>query len=141
MKFLKIFAVVLAVCLLGAAFVSCDARRYSEDDTVVIVTEGSGVDVNLLIKEGSTTKYEGKVTCNGKLGNAIELFCAREFEEDIQVFDANGMLSAIGELKAGDGKYWTAYYEDQGQDKAFESIRDQEIKASNQIRTVVIVLE
>lgn len=140
MKLLKIFAVVLAVCLLGAAFVSCDARRYS-DETVVIVTEGSGVDVNLLIKDGSTTMYEGKITCNGKLGNAIELFCAREFEEDIQVFDENGMLSAIGELKAGDGKYWKAYYDDEGQDKAFESIRDQEIKASNKIRTVVIVLE
>lgn len=138
MKFLKIFAVVLAVCLLGVAFVSCDARRYSEDDTVVIVTEGSGVEVNLLIKDGSTTKYEGNVTCNGKLGNAIELFCAREFEEDIQVFDANGMLSAIGELKAGDGKYWIAYYEDQGQDKAFESIRDQELRAG---KTVVIVLD
>ncbi len=137
MKFLKIFALVMAVCLLGAAFVSCDPRRNS-DETVVLDTQASGVEINLVIKDGNTTKYEGKVTCNGKLGNAIELFCAGEFEEDIQVFDDTGLLSAIGELKSGDGKHWKAYYEDQGQDQAFESIRDQEVRAG---KTVVIVLD
>jgi hypothetical protein len=137
MKFLKIFAVVMAVCLLGAAFVSCDTRRWN-DDTVVIETQASGVEVTLVIKDGSKTEYEGKVVCNGKLGNAIELFCAGEFEEEIQVFDSTGLLSTIGELKAGDGKHWKAYYEDQGQEKAFESIKDQEVKAG---KTIVVVLD
>ena len=138
MKFLKIFAVIMAVCLLGAAFVSCDARRWDEDNTVMIETEASGVEVKLVIKDGNTTKYDGTVTCNGTLGNAIELFCAGEFEEEIQVFDATGLVYAIGELKAGEGRYWKAYYEDQGQEKAFESIKDQTVRAG---KTVVIVLD
>ena len=138
MKFLKIFAVIMAVCLLGAAFVSCDARRWS-DDTVVIETQASGVEVKLIIKDGNTTKYEGKVTCDGTLGNAIELFCAGEFDEEIQVFnDETDLLIAIGELKAGDGRYWKAYYEEQGQDKAFESIRTQTVRSG---KTIVIVLD
>ena len=138
MKFLKIFAVIMAVCLLGAAFVSCDTRRWS-DDTVMIETQASGVEVKLVIKDGNITKYEGTVTCNGTLGNAIELFCAGELEEEVQVFDATtGLVYAIGELKAGDGRYWKAYYEDQGQEKAFESIKDQTVRAG---KTIVIVLD
>ena len=138
MKFLKIFAVLMAVCLLGTAFVACDTRRFDDNNTVEIETQAAGVEVNLIVKDGSKTEYEGKVVCNGKLGNAIELFCAGEFEEEIQVFDATGLLYAIGNLKAGEGKYWKAYYEDEGQEKAFASIKDQEVKNG---KTVVIVLD
>jgi hypothetical protein len=74
----------------------------------------------------------------GTLGDAIEMFCAGEFEEEITCFDENGILKTIGELTAGDGKRWKAYYEDEGQSKAFESIKDQTLAEG---KTVVIVLE
>ena len=98
----------------------------------------AAIKVNLIIKEGSTTKYEGETSCNGTLGDAIEMFCAGEFEEEITCFDENGILKTIGELTAGDGKRWKAYYEDEGQSKAFESIKDQALAEG---KTVIIVLE
>ena len=137
MKYLKIFAVLMAACLLGAALVSCNFERYT--DTVVLETEPAGVEVTLIIKDGSKEMYSGTVVCNGKLGNAIELFCAGEFEEEFEVFNSQTkMLTTIGELTAGDGKSWIAYYDTEGQEKAFESIRDQEVKDG---KTIVVVLQ
>ena len=54
------------------------------------------------------------------------------------MFNSTGLLSAIVDLKAGDGKSFKAYYEDEGQSKAFESIKTQELTEG---KTVVIVLE
>ena len=68
-------------------------------------------------------------------GNAIEVFCAGEFEEEFEVFNSNDLLTTIGELT---GSNWKAYYEDEGQSKAFESIKDQTLAEG---KTVVIVLE
>ena len=136
MKLLKILAVIMAVCLLGSAFIACDSGDKTEDTTEATVTVA--IKVNLIIKEGSTTKYQGETSCNGTLGDAIEMFCAGEFEEEITCFDENGILKTIGELTAGDGKRWKAYYEDEGQSKAFESIKDQALAEG---KTVVIVLE
>ena len=137
MKLLKILAVIMAVCLLGAAFIACDGGK-SEETTAAETTAKTTVEVTLIIKDGSSTKYEGTTICNGTLGHAIEMFCAGEFEEEITCFDENGILKTIGELTAGDGKRWKAYYEDEGQSKAFESIKDQALAEG---KTVVIVLE
>ena len=136
MKLLKILAVIMAICLLGTAFIACDKGGETEETTVA--EQKVSITVNLVIKEGATTKYEGSTTCDGTLGNAIEMFCAGEFEEEITCFDENGILKTIGELTAGDGKRWKAYYEDEGQSKAFESIKDQALAEG---KTVVIVLE
>jgi hypothetical protein len=137
MKLIKILAIVLSLCLLSCVFIACDSG-----DTTTETTAGDApattIKVKLIIKDGSTTKWEEEVTCNGTLGNAIEMFCAGEFEEDIEVFNSTGLLAAIGDLKAGDGKSFKAYYEDEGQSKAFESIKTQELKDG---KTVVIVLE
>ena len=137
MKLLKILAIAMAICLLGAAFIACDSGAAGET-TAAETTANTKVEVTLIIKEGSSTKYQGSTTCNGTLGNAIEMFCAGEFEEEFEIFNDMGLLAAIGELKAGDGKSFKAYYEDEGQSKAFESIKDQALENG---RTVVIVLE
>ena len=137
MKLIKILAIVLSLCLLSCAFIACDSG-----DTDAETTAGDAatttIKVNLIIKDGSTTKWEEEVTCNGTLGNAIEMFCAGEFEEEFEVFNSTGLLAAIGDLKAGDGKSFKAYYEDEGQSKAFESIQTQQLVEG---KTVVIVLE
>ena len=135
MKLLKILAVIMALCMLGSAFIACDSGKGGEETTAAETTAKTSIEVKLIIKDGSTTKYEGTTTCDGTLGNAIEMFCAGEFEDEFEIFDpATGLLVTIGELT---GTGWTAYYEDQGQSKAFESIKDQTLEAG---KTVVIVL-
>ncbi len=95
--------------------------------------------VNLVIKDGSTTVYEGDTLCDGTLGDAIENFCTDYFEEEIVCFDENDILKTIGELTAADGKRWKAWYEEEeGQSKAFESIKTQPLLDG---KTVVICLE
>ena len=138
MKLLKIMAVIMAVCLLGAAFIACDNGSKPEETTAGETTATTTIEVTLIIKDGSTTKYEGSTKCNGTLGDAIEMFCAGEFEDEFEIFDKNNLLATIGELSAGDGKTWKAYYEDQGQSKAFESIKDQALENG---KTIVVVLE
>ena len=134
MKLIKILALVLSIALLSCAFIACDSGDAATDTTAADTEAATKVEVKLIIKDGSTTKYEGTVTCNGTLGNAIEVFCAGEFEEEFEVFDSNGLLTTIGELTGN----WTAYYEDQGQGKAFESIKTQVLESG---KTVVIVRE
>ena len=138
MKFLKILAVIMAVCLLGSAFIACDKGNGDGEGTEA-ETKGTTIEINLIIKDGSVTKYEGSTKCDGTLGNAIEMFCAGEFEEEFTIFDdTTDMLATIGELSAGDGKSWKAYYEDQGQSNAFDSIKNQVLTNG---KTVVLVLE
>ncbi len=139
MKLVKILALVLSVCLLGTALIACDSgETKAEETTAGETTATTQIEVNLIIKEGSTTKYEGKALCNGTLGDAIEAFCAVEDLNADACFDENNLLVAIGELKSGDGKNFKAYYEDKGQGEAFEKIKDQTLEAG---KTVVIVLE
>ena len=134
MKLLKILAVIMAICLLGTAFIACDKGGETEETTEAVATVA--IKVNLIIKDGSTVKYEGETSCNGTLGDAIEMFCAGEFEEEVENFDEEtGLLVTIGELS---GNSWIAYYEDEGQSKAFESIKDQALENG---KTVVVVLE
>lgn len=137
MKLLKIMAVIMAVCLLGSAFIACDKGDKTEETTAAETTATTTIEVTLIIKDGSSTKYQGTTKCNGTLGHAIEMFCAGEFEDEFEIFDGNGLLATIGELSAGDGKSWKAYYEDEGQSKAFESIKDQTLENG---KTIVIVL-
>lgn len=139
MKLLKILAIVMAICLLGTAFIACDKGGEAEETTPAETTaaQKTTVTVTLTIKEGSTTKYEGTTTCNGTLGDAIEMFCFLEFDEEITCFDGNGLLKNIGELSSGNGKSWTAYFADEGVSKAFKSIKDQPVSNGDE---VIIVL-
>ncbi len=135
MKFLKIMALIMAVCLLGSALIACNNGGDSEDTTVA--ETAANITVNLVIKDGSTTKYEGSTVCKGTLGDAIEMFIVAEGFEG-EAFNEHGILTTIGELTAADGKSWIAYYEDQGQNKSFESIKDQVLEDG---KTVIIELK
>ncbi len=138
MKLMKILALVLSLCLLGSALIACDSGSGSEETTAGETTATTKITVSLIIKDGSTETYKGDVTCNGTLGDAIEAFCdINELNPDA-CFDENNLLSAIGDLKVGDGKTFKAYYEDQGQSEAFDKIKDQALEDG---KTVVIVLE
>ncbi len=138
MKLLKIMAVVMALCMMVSAFVACDKGGDAGETTAADTAVKTTVEVTLIIKDGSTVKYEGTTSCDGTLGNAIEMFCAGEFEDEFEIFDSNDLLSTIGELTSGNGKAWKAYYEDEGQAKAFGSIKNQTLENG---KTVVIVLE
>lgn len=139
MKLVKILAVILSVCMLACAFVACDSGSANDETTAAETTASTNIEVTLIIKDGSTEVAKETVTCNGTLGHAIEVFCAGEYEEEFEIFNAStGLLTTIGDLTAGGGKAWKAYYEDEGQQKAFDSIKDKELEAG---KTVVIVLE
>lgn len=132
MKFTKILAMILALCLMSVVFVACDSGdKEGESDTIA----ASKVSVTLIIKDASgKTVNESTVTCNGTLGDAIEMYCAGEGFEG-ECFDATGLLHAIGDLT---GNTWKAYYEDEGSNKAFDSIKD---KAVQDGRRVVVSLK
>ena len=136
MKLMKILSLVLAICLLGCAFIACDSGAGDAETTVAETKAEIKVEITLIIKNGSTTVDESTITCDGTLGNAIELYCAGEGYEE-ECFNTSGILTAIGELTTADGKRWSAYYEDQGSSKAFSSIKDQPVENG---KTVVVVL-
>ncbi len=133
MKFLKVLALILTVCLLGTMFVACDSGKDEE------TTAATKVTITLKVKAGAADKYEDTIECDGTLANAIEILCAGEgAEEGVELFDSNGMLATVVDLTAKDGKIWTAYYENEGKSKAFASIKDATVEDG---RTVVLVLE
>lgn len=141
MKFVKILSLVLSVCMLGSMLLACDKGGDAEETTAAV--ESVSINVNLIIKNGSTEvaeetiKYEGKTPT---LGNVIELYCAGEYEDYADdAFDTKtGLLTKIGDLTAGGGKNWIAYYEKEGENKAFASIKNQTLADGD---TVVLVLK
>ena len=135
MKFLKILAVIMAVCLLGTALIACDKGKDKDSETTAAATK---VSINLVIKDGTKTVYEGSVKCDGTLRNALEEYCSFDLDQEEDVFDSNNMLKTIGELTAADGKHWSAYYEDEGQSNAFGKISEQTVVDG---KTVVVVLK
>ena len=137
MKLLKILAGIMAVCLLGTALIACDKGGEVDDTPETTAAQNTTVTVKLIIKDGSTTKYEESITCNGTLGDAIEMFCVGEFEEEITCFDATGILKNIGPLSAGGGKSWKAYFADEGEAKAFKSIKDQPLSDGDEVIVVL----
>ncbi len=136
MKFLKIFALIMVVCLLGSALVACQTGG-GNDETQPEETKTT-VSINLIVKNGTTTVYEGTTTCDGTLGNAIEIFCAGEGFEAECFNETTGLLENIGELSTADGGSFIAYYEDQGKNEAFDSIKSQVVENG---KTVVIALD
>ncbi len=139
MKLMKILALVLTICLLGSALIACDSGSDgTEETTAGETTATTKIEVTLIIKEDGVTKYEGKTTCDGTLGDAIEMFCAAEDLNPDECFDENDLLMAIGELKAGDGKSFKAWYEDKGQSEAFDKIKGQALENG---KTVIIELK
>lgn len=137
MKFSKLFALLLALCLLCTAMVACDSTGDSEDTTEAATKVT--IAVTLVIKDGSTEVAREAVSYSGSnptLGEIIEIYCVGN--EYADPFDANGLLNTIGDLTKGDGKSWIAYYESEGKNEAFDSVKDQPV-ADGQV--VVLALE
>ncbi len=138
MKFLKVLALILAIACLGTMFIACDNGGDKETTAETTAETAAKVKVTLKIKDGSTEVNTSDVSCDGTLGNAIELYCAAEGFEG-ECFDSStGILKTIGELTAADGKAWIAYDETKGKDEAFDSIKT---AAVTEGQTIVIVLE
>lgn len=128
MKFTKILALILAVCMMSVVFVACD-NGGKEDESESAKTES--ITVTLIIKDADGKTVDTMdVYCNGTLGDAIEMYCAGKGYEG-ECFDATtGLLTTIGELS---GSTWKAYYEDEGSNNAFDSIKNQTLQAGKKV--------
>lgn len=136
MKYLKILAALLAVCLLSVSFAACG----NDGDDQEAETEATAtVSIFLIIKEGSKEVARDKVACNGTLGDAIEMYAAGEGYEGDCFNETTGILKGItDDLVAEEGESWIAYYEEKGSDEAFASIKDQPVTEGQR---VVLVLD
>ncbi len=139
MKFTKIFALVLAVCMLGTMMIACSSNiPDGKAPLVTIDLSGRGteevetsnaISVTLVIKNGSGAEVANEIITysgeNPTLGEILSNYCAAHGYEE--PFDENELLSAIGELTPGEGEYWIAYYESEGKNEAFDSIKNQPV--------------
>ena len=138
MKFNKIFALLLAVCLLCTAMVACNSTGKTEETTEAATTVS--IAVTLIVKDGNTEAARETITYSGStptLGALLDIYNAMAGVE-AEPFDENGLLTTVGELTKADGKSFIAFYESEGKNEAFDSIKDQPV-ADGQV--IVIVLE
>ena len=128
MKFSKLLALILAVCMLGTRMIAWNGSGSGEETTVEAATSVT-ISVTLIIKDANGAEVANEAVSytgtNATLGEIIGNYCAgNDYEE---AFDDNDLLSAIGELKPGEGELWIAYYENEGKNKAFASIKNQPV--------------
>lgn len=135
MKFSKLLALLLAVCLLGTLMVACDSGDKTEETSAEAATSVT-ISVTLVIKDASGAEVANEAVSytgtNPTLGEIIGNYCAAEGYEN-EPFDANDLLSAIGELAPADGEHWIAYYESEGKNEAFDSIKNQPVADGQKI--------
>lgn len=135
MKFIKILAALLAICMLSVTFVACDN---SGKDKETETDAGNTVSIFLIIKEGSKEVAREKVICNGTLGDAIEMYAAGEDYEGECFNETTGILKGVSDkLVAEDGESWIAYEESTGESGAFDSIKDQVVTEGQRIILVL----
>ncbi|MBE6585638.1 MAG: hypothetical protein E7645_03825 [Ruminococcaceae bacterium] len=140
MKFSKLLAVLLAVCLLGTMMIACN-KEGGDNETTAPETNApvASITVTLVVKDGGKEVAREDITYKGAtptLGEIIAIYCAGN--DYAEPFDAQGLLASIGDLSKGNGKSWIAFYEEEGKNEAFDSIKDQPV-ANGQ--TVVVALE
>ncbi len=144
MKFTKLLALLLAICMLGAMMVACNKEEEKNDDTEAPGTPAPAITVVLTIKDGGKTVVEDRpvsyVGDNPTLGEIIGNYCAEEAKEgeEYEPFDENAMLVQIGDLKKESGKRWTAYLREEGMAKEFASIKDQPVADGQHIIVALI---
>lgn len=126
-KLVKIFAVVLAVLMLGSVLVACDKGNTENETTAE--TASPSVTVKIMVKANGKTVYpETEIkTTKTTLGEALDIFCAYQGDDVKCVFDAAGLLSELGTVKPADGEFFRAYDAAEGQDKEFPSIKDHKL--------------
>ena len=134
MKFSKLLAVLMAVCMLVTMLVACDSGNKTEDPATEAATSVT-ISVTLVIKDASGAEVANEAVSytgtNPTLGEIIGNYCAaNEYEE---AFDANNLLTKIGELAPASGERWIAYYESEGKNNAFDSIKNQPVADGQKI--------
>lgn len=142
MKFTKLLALLLAICMLGAMMVACNKEDEKSDDTEAPGTPAPAITVTLTIKEGGKTVDDARpvsyVGDNPILGEIIGQYCAEEGYE-AEPFDSDNMLVQIGDLKKETGKTrWVAYLREEGLSKEFASIKDQPVSDGQHIIVALI---
>ncbi len=134
MKFSKLLALILAVCLLGSMMIACDSGDKTEETSAEAATSVT-ISVTLVIKDASGAEVANEAVSytgsNPTLGEIIGNYCAGN--DYAEAFDANDLLSAIGELAPADGERWIAYYEAEGKNNAFDSIKNQPVADGQKI--------
>lgn len=119
MKPIKLFALILAVCLLSCAFVACDSgdsgteTEAATGDATEAATKVTFQNVNLVIQKDGKDQYTLNFPYSGDddtLASVIKFYCRVEFETDEGCFDNTGLLSKIGDIQGT----WTAYDKDKG---------------------------
>ncbi len=141
MKFTKLLALLLAVCMLGTILVACN-KGSDEDATEAPGTDAPTITVTLTIKditnkavvEDRPVSYKGN---NPTLGEIIGNYCAEEGYE-AEPFNENNMLEQIGDMKAESGQRWTAYLREEGLAKEFTSIKDQVVSDGQHIIIAIV---
>ena len=146
MKFLKMIALLMAVCLLGSAMMACDSNEPQETETEAKSNETT-ITVTLKIQAPKGSKGEDievEVEHKGEthtLGNIIEWYCEvlNEDPADDQPFDGT-TLKRIGSWTPGSGELWIGYFEGEGGGRANEigSLYNQEVKDHD---TVVLLID
>lgn len=139
-KFTKIFALVLAVLMMGSVMIACNNGGNTEDTAVTEAAPAVSITVKVIVKDAEgkevyneDVKYSG---ANPTLGAVLEIFCAgNEFAEP---FDANELLATLGDVAPASGETWIAYFENEGKNKAFSSIKNQ-VVADGQ--TVIVAID
>ena len=139
MKFSKLLAVLLAICLLGTMMIACDSGKPGEETTGEAATSVS-ISVTLIVKDANGTEVANEVVAytgtNPTLGEIIESYCA--MMDYPEAFDDLGLLSTIGELAPTGDQRWIAYYDSEGKSNAFDSIMNQPVADG---QTVVVAID
>lgn len=118
MKPIKLFALILAVCLLSCAFVACDSGDSGTDANSESATQAAEKvtikNVTLIIQENGKDKATLNYDYTGEgntLENVIKFFCIAEYGSADGCFASTGLLAKIGEIE---GETWEAYDKDKG---------------------------
>ncbi len=141
MKFLKMASLILAVCLLCGAMISCGGDKEAETEISAPDNSVTNMTIKLVVKG---TDYAGDVTFSGYLGDAIETFTIMNTEGDsveAQCFDSNDILVTVCDITATADQSWIAYFEADGKDEgAIDHIRSQSLKDKPNGCTVILEL-
>ena len=131
MKFLKIMAALLAVCMLGSALIACGGGE-TETETESATEAVKKITVTLKIEAPNGSKdddIEQEVVCEATtLGDVIQYYCEvyNEDTADDTPFNSSNLLIRIGAWE-GD---WEAYFEGEGggRNNTLSSIYSQPVK-------------
>ena len=140
--FAKILAIVLAVLTLSSLMVACGGNNEQETEAATI--SDKKITLTVIVKSATGKEvYKQEFQCpenKATLGEALEIFSAYidYTGDDYTLFDNNGILTQLGDVKPGEGQIFIAYDETKGKDEAFKTIKDQPVTDGQTIVVQVV---